>query len=329
MSDTPPPVKHVLCRIWAVWLLFVCLLPSVGFNRADAEPLTAEILARCKAQTSAIHSCYYAHEIDNTIFAPPFALFLHRNWPTLSKYTEGSFDPNTGLDNQKMQTLVDRWRLTDPRLAERLEYEPEHFRKMAALCSPRSDEVQQNDTDLLHRWLLRRGSLPEIKEPDDPLNANELVQLAPEAEAGLQKLLQTVDGDPLGRRLLHTALARGVVIRARSLRDIQAFYDNSDNLIVLDYSVLNSEWKINVLVHELVHSVNKGSDNSLVEETVAQIIGGAVQDRITGIPMACHPYYVFTDRLLRYDGLQTVNNISACLKKAGIDCPQGAPPVCR
>ena len=328
MTDTPPPVKHAPRRVWTGWSVFVCLLPFIGLNSAGAESLPAEILTRCKEQTGAIRACYYANEIDNTIFTPPFALFLHRNWPTLAKYTEG-FDPDAGLDTQQMQTLVDRWRLTDPRLAGRIEYEREHFRKMAGLCPPGSGNVQQNDTDLLHRWLLRSGSLPEIKEPGDPLNADEVARLAPGAEAGLQRLVQTVDGDPLGRRLLRAALARGVVIRAQNLRDIQAFYDNSDNLLVLDYSVLNSEWKINVLVHELVHSVNERPDNSLVEEAVAQIIGSGVQDRITGIPMACHPYYVFADRLLRYDGLQLVNNISACLEKAGIDCPQGAPPVCR
>jgi hypothetical protein len=329
MSYMPPPVKQVLYRGWLDRLLFVCILAFVGVERAGAEALTAEILAHCKSQTNTIRNCYYAREIDKTILAPPFVLFLHNNWTTLGKFTDDSFDPGRGLDSPRMQTLADGWHATEPRLAERIEYRHDHFKKIAGLCPPATNKVQQNDIDLFHRWLLRHGSLPEIKEPDEPLNADELARLAPGAEAGLLKLLQTVEGDPIGRRLLRTALARGVIIRAQNLRDIQAFYNNSESLLVLDYSVLNSEWKINVLVHELVHSVNKGSDNSLVEEAVAQIIGSAVQDRITGIPMACHPYYVFADRLLRYDGLQMVNNISACLQNAGIDCPQGAPPVCR
>jgi len=310
-------------------LLLIAFLPGIPLASTIPQPLPAEIPARCKQQTGAIRPCYYAHEIDKTILAPPFVLFLHQGWPRLAEYTGDTFDPDAGLAARQMRTLVERWRLTDTRLSAQLEYNEVHFGKIARLCPPYTGKVQQNDLDLLHRWLQRNGNLPDAREPGAVLDDAEMQRLAPAASAALLGLLQTVAGDPLGRRLLRTALARGVVIRAQALQDIQAFYNPADRLLVLDHSVLRSEWKIHVLVHELVHSVNEQPENSLVEEAVAQIIGSGVQDRITGIPMACHPYYVFADRLLRYDGLQSINNISACLEKAGIDCPQDAPPLCR
>lgn len=310
-----------------VWLLG--LLPVFPLQGGSVQPLPAEIPARCKQQTGTIRPCYYAHEIDNTILAPPFVLFLSQRWSGLAEFTEAAFDADTGLDSGQMRGLVERWRMSDARLAGRLEYNERHFAKIAGLCPPYTGKVQKNDMDLLHRWLQRNGNLPEVREPGAPLGDGAIGRLAPGADTALYGLLKTVDGDPLGRRLLHTALARGVEIHMQSLQDIQAFYNPADKRLVLDYSVLKSEWKIHVLVHELVHSVNEQRENSLVEEAVAQIIGSGVQDRITGVPMACHPYYVFADRLLRYDGLLSINNISACLDKAGIECAQDAPPVCR
>lgn len=311
-----------------LWLL-VCLLPMLQLKNVVAGPLPAEIPARCKQQTGSIRPCYYAHDIDNSILAPPFVVFLHRAWPSMGEFTRSPFDADTGLDARQMHILVERWRLSESQLTGRLDFNAAHFNKVAGLCPPYTDKVRKNDVDLLQRWLQRNGNLPEITTREPALDAAELARLAPKASAALLGLLQTVDGDPLGRRLLRAALARGVLIRAEGLRDVQAYYLPADKSLVLDHSVLNSEWKIHILVHELVHSVNRKSENSLVEETVAQIIGSGVQDRITGVPMGCHPYYVFADRLLRYDGLQTMNNISACLEQAGIDCPQDAPPLCR
>lgn len=319
---------HVIAWSARVGML-ACLFVTGEWVHAAAEPLPDEILVRCKEQTGHIRACYYAHEVDHTIFAPAFVLFLNSHWSDLSDYTSGTFEPGNGIGKYEMHTLVKRWQLADRNLASRIIYERTHFKKMAGLCPPPRGNVQQNDLDLLHRWLQRGGGLPDVKVPGDPLADDELAQLAPHAQDKLRRLIHTVDSDPIGRRLLRTALQRGVVIRAEALQEVQAYYEPSGKLLVLDHSVLNSEWKINVLVHELVHTANDGKDNSVAEEAVAQIIGSGVQDRITGVPMACHPYYVFADRLLRYDDLDTLNTISACLEKAGIDCPPDAPPVCR
>ena len=92
------------------------------------------------------------------------------------------------------------------------------------------------------------------------------------------------------------------------------------NAIVIDPTAASYIFKINGLVHELVHASNPDKNNSVFEETLAEIIGMAVQDRITGVHISCSPYVVFIDRLLDplYGEYPLRNAIEKHLRQAGI-----------
>lgn len=201
----------------------------------------------------------------------------------------------------------------------KIEFIDADYDKIASLfADPGNPEmISMRDLDILFYWI----------SPVEPRPVNNQKRFRPidighaYNNADLIRLIGLIAKDPLGRILVNNVITQGITFNIRSLRNYAAIYDPRSGKITLDPTVLLNEFKINFLAHELVHALNPSSTNSIYEETYAEIIAMGIQDRITNIPISCHPYVVFLDRLESpaYGNLPLNNDFKKYLISNGIN----------
>lgn len=258
---------------------------------------------------------YIRRNIANTIFHPDFILYLSGQQEKFNILSESHIKKAIGIWNNKV---------ADKR--ERIHYQQAHFNKLA-LLSETADEcdsdhcvVDGDDFAVLRYWM--SGIVAELAENSSLqiITPAELKRLNVEDDRNIGKALDMIMSDPVGQRLIANAVRQKVIIRPASLHGHNGYFEYAEKNIVIDPTVASYIFKINCIVHELVHVSNYQHDNSVFEESLAEIIGMAVQDRITGIEISCSPYVVFVDRLLdpHYGKYPLRNDIKRYLKQAGI-----------
>ncbi|MCK4744040.1 MAG: hypothetical protein KAT25_09490 [Sulfuriflexus sp.] len=266
---------------------------------------------------SCLLSCgYIRRNIVNTIFHPNFVLYL-----------SGQQKKFNTLNESHVKKAISIWNNNVVNKREMILYQQEHFNKLAML-SKTVDECDDNygcvvngeDLAVLRYWM--SDIVAEVVETAamQIINPSELKLLNIENDKNIGKALEIIMGDPVGQQLISHAIGRNITIRPENLRDHKGYFEYASKTIVIDPTVASYILKINGIVHELVHAISVDNDNSVFEETFAEMIGMAVQDRITDIDISCNPYIVFIDRLLdpHYGKYPVRNNIEKHLQQAGI-----------
>lgn len=261
-------------------------------------------------------SCGYIRtNIVNTIFNPEFVLYL-----------SGQQKKYNILNESHIKNAISIWNnmIVDER--ERIYYQQEHFNKLSLLSEvvDRCDDdvcvIDGEDLAVLRYWI--SGMVVEVAETSGVqfVSVAELRFLNIENDKNIENALDMITKDPVGQRLVVNAVKQKVAIRAENLHGQKGYFEYASRTIVIDPTVASYVFKINCIVHELVHASNRMHDNSVIEETLAEIIGMAVQDRVTGVEISCNPYVVFIDRLLDpyYGKYPVSNDISEYLHEAGV-----------
>lgn len=292
-------------------------------TRVGIEPVTVTVEQR-QASAQLLRCGYIRREIAPTIYAPAFVSLL-----------AASVVRDEPVSREAVREAVAAWNAQVVRPSSAITLEPDHFDKMASLAErPHSDcglrgtcLLDAADLAVLRRWLNLQLPAPVRRAAPAAPSAAELACMNIDDDQAVRKALLTIAQDPVGRRLVTHAARRGATVCARSLRGPSAYCDCVDEpAIVVDPTVASYIFKLNCLVHELVHTVNPTDDNSVTEEALAEIIAMQVQDRITGVSLSCHPYVVFVDRLLdsSYGRLPINNDIEAHLSQVGIKLGAGS-----
>lgn len=177
----------------------------------------------------------------------------------------------------------------------------------------------------------------------------------PQANAGaqdgdnpLRASLNKIESDPEGAKLIQAARAKGVFIevgdpsQARGTFDInaggpqcscalcgsqQTAADGTTTLSGVTISDSNGKSKITVsdpnnlktIVHELVHAVSAGDDNSKDEEGIAEVIGTRVAGRLGAPVQGGSEQQIFQNKQQFYPTLNQSNNIRQTLAGLGLN----------
>jgi hypothetical protein len=294
-------------------LIFIAGLPVLVSVATQSAPVSG---AHDRGMSHLLDCGYIRRNIAATIFHPDFVLYLSEK---LQHYD--------ALGEQQISNAVAIWNSAVGDKRRALRYRQADFYKMATLdgeveeCEDNGEcAVSKEDLDVLRDWM--EGRSAEILDvwAFQTLQPVDLQKINAENNRDIGRALDMIVQDPVGRRLVANAVAGGITIRSWQLTEDKGYYDCPVKSIVVDPTVAGYVFKINCIVHELVHAVNPDKDNSVVEETLAEMIGMAVQDRITDIDISCHPYVVFVDRLLdpEYGTYPLTNNIEQHLRQAGI-----------
>lgn len=259
---------------------------------------------------------YIRRNIANTIFHPNFVLYLSRQQKKFHTLNESHVKNAISIWNNN---VVDK--------REIIHYQQEHFNKLAMLSKTVNEcddyegcVVNGEELAVLRYWM--SDIVAEVVETAEMkiINPSELKLLNIENDKNIGKALEIIMGDPVGQQLISHAIGRNITIRPENLHNHKGYFEYASKTIVIDPTVASYILKINCIVHELVHAISVDNDNSVFEETFAEMIGMAVQDRITDIDISCNPYIVFIDRLLdpHYGKYPVRNNIEKHLQQAGI-----------
>lgn len=300
MSDTG---AARLVRVCIAGVLLLCCLPAGLAHEVHGHAY------RCG---------YIRLDLEHSVFAPDFVDFLLDAYGNVSDY-----DGRDGISAADMQQAVQVWNRTREMHLRGITYHPPHFARMLWL----EQQLEGSGARVLGREPLvylsawsayRLPEPPDLPPPDDA--SAEVRLLDRENNPLVRKSVAEIAADPVGYRLVQAAAERGLFVQARPLRGVAASCYPEENRIAMDPTVAAYPFKLNFLAHELVHMVNPGCGNSLVEEVLAEFIGMDIQDRVMGVPMSCHPYVVFVDTLLDpwYAKLPLANGIEEHLEAAGI-----------
>jgi len=232
------------------------------------------------------------------------------------------------LNIERLRSAVMVWNAVASGFKERIKFVPEHYYIMASLDDNNTTECDQQtnctislrDIIVLHKWI--NFNVHHINAINNPAQINSLTEkINLETNRNLSKVLRAILHDPLGYKLVANALNQNTSIEIRELSGKHGFYNHTENKIVIDPKVINYEFNMRYLVHELVHVMNKQSDNSVDEEVLAELIGLEIQNHITDIPFEQHPYSTFVEHLLDpdYGRLPISNNINKIMARAGIE----------
>lgn len=258
---------------------------------------------------------YIQSNIANTIFTPNFILFLSRHQKKHKTLSKSYVENAVGIWNSN---VVDKRKI--------IRYQQDHFNKLAMLsktmdgCDDGECSVNGEAFAILRYWMSDIVIGVEESAIIQNLNPSKLKRLNIDNDKDIDTALKEIMKNPVGNQLLAYAIGNNITIRSNHLHNRKGYFDCRHRVIIIDPTVASYIFKINCIIHELVHASNPDNDNSIIEETIAEIIGMVVQDNITGIDISCSPYIVFIDRLLDRDyGKHPVrNNIEIYLKQAGI-----------
>jgi len=307
------------------WILLLLLFVSaliLAVHEEGHEPAEpAAQVAACVKATAHLKPCHYAWELDKSIFSAAFVCYLGqllRNAPDADA---------AGFSQADMRAAVDAWNTGVAHARRLVEYTDVHFRRMATLWesmqgdSTSSWRVDSRDLQVLAYWMSKRGELEVRGDDFKPLTTADLDVLNADADPLFASALQDIVKVPFAERLLRNVLDKGVTIDVTEFQGITGCYDHEARLLCIDRSTLRNPLRYHCLLHELVHVINPGRDNSIIEETLAESIAMALEDQITGIPVACHSYYVFIDRLFRdgYKELPMDNGFEKWMEALGIE----------
>ena len=258
-----------------------------------------------------------SHNIKQSIFKPEFLDYL-------AYLTRNS---NT-LDEQALQDSINRWNAVATDKSELVRYNPTHFVRVASLhrhghtrCSSASQcAISLDDVNILRAWLRWRLDY-KIVISRNTFDRSQLLLLNPDKDPQLHHSLEKLAAHPAGATLVQHALDSGLAIRLIQLSGSHGHYNYSENMITLDPSVVNYEFNLRYLIHELLHACNTAEDNSITEEVLAELIGLDIQNQITGIEFEINPYLVFVEHVLHpeYGKLVFTNDIYGELAMVGIE----------
>lgn len=148
----------------------------------------------------------------------------------------------------------------------------------------------------------------------------------------VRKAIQDIGNDPEGRILLAEAEKKGITIKldppeASKGGSIRRGYQENNTIVILSYP--NTDELRSTIAHELVHAVTQSDNNSMMEETVADVIGDRIGRRSAGkASTAAQEIRDFKQRkawvydptsLYPQSGLAADNNILRDLQKMGIN----------
>lgn len=255
--------------------------------------------------------------LDNTIFRPGFV-----------QYLASILEHRETLDANQVMLAASHWNSVLLNHAEHVEFDQQHFIKIASLSTAAASDcignhdcvVNRSDIDLLLKWYTH--PLPEISATNDEhgLARDQLHSLYRLEHAALGPVLKKLDEDPLGHVLLRNAYERGVKIELDKLKDKHGYYDIRRNRIILDHKVAQSEFNLRYLVHELVHALNQRHADSIEEEVLAEWIGIQVQNRLTGVEFREQSYTLYVSHLLHpyYGKMPLQGSMIEVLQNAGL-----------
>lgn len=258
---------------------------------------------------------YIQRNISNTIFHPDFVVYLFRQQEKL----------NT-LNEHDIKDAVDRWNAAVVDKRKEIHYKQEHFYKMAMLsrsageCGDVDDcLVDGKAIAMLRYWMSDIVAEVANSAIIKTITPSALDAINVENNKSVGKALEIITGDPVGRQLVSHAVSQDITIKVKNLHDHKGWFEYANKTIVIDPTVASYIFKINCIVHELIHASSTGS-NSVTEETLAEIIAMSVQDRVSGVDISCSPYVVFVDRLLdpHYGKYPVRSGIAKRLQELGI-----------
>ncbi|HED16194.1 MAG TPA: hypothetical protein ENI64_05180 [Gammaproteobacteria bacterium] len=257
------------------------------------------------------------HSIKQSIFKPEFLDYL-------TYLTQN----NKTLDQLDLQNYIKRWNAVATEKSELVRYNPLHFSRVASLHNARyknsssfdSSTISSDNVKILQSWLHWRLDY-KIITPRDAFSKSQLQLLNPDKHPSLYLSLEKLAAHPAGGVLVKHALDSGLVIRLGQLSGSHGYYNYNENMITVDPSVVNYEFNLRYLIHELLHACNTDEDNSITEEVIAELIGLDIQNQITGIKFEINPYLVFVEHVLHpeYGKLDSTNDIYGELAMAGIE----------
>lgn len=304
----------------ALFLAAGAMAVLIAHGRATAEELAPNpTLVQPRWASIQILRCgYIRRDIASTLFAPDFVGLLARRVNEVGP-----------LRAENVREAVLAWNERRRHPSRAIAFEHSHFVRLASLADQLDKDCQSGagclleavDLAVLEWWLRLQIPTPDVREPLVPLRAEAQECLNVADDPAVEGVLRAIAQDPVGCRLLSNAAEQGIAVRTTTLQGTSAYFEcGSEREIVIDPTVTQSVFKIGRLVHELVHAANPTDDNSITEEALAEILAMRVQDRISGVPMSCHPYVVFVDRLLDddYGRLPVNNDIEAYLEAVGI-----------
>jgi len=258
---------------------------------------------------------YIRSNVANTIFHPNFVAFLSKR---LNRYKL--------LNEHHVENAVKIWNGNIQDKRKIIHYQQDHFIRMATLsttmdaCEGDECMITEESLALLRHWM--SDIMINVDQPAaiKPVTPAELKRFNIDNDNNIDEALKEIIKIPVGKQLLAYAIDNNVSIRSKHLHNRKGYFDCKHRSIIIDPTVSSYIFKLNCIIHELVHATNFDNDNSIIEETIAEIIGMQVQDNITDINIACSPYIVFIDRVLDpdYGNLPVSNNIYKYLMQAGI-----------
>lgn len=299
--------------LFKIVLLLVIVHAQIVWAESNAVP--ARIFRH--SYVAGISQHHQPYDVDHTIFNPIFV-----NYILAMSYSQDQ------LGAEDIEAAVNRWNGIATSKKTMIQYNPEHFKRFAALSNnndancnkARACTIEKQDLRVLFRWLRWHESLIPGDASDNDMTRKQLLSLNPKHDKDLHKTLFSLSHNRIGKILLQNALKSHVQILTKPLDGMYGYYDFKENEIVIDPSVIENEFNIRYLAHELVHVLNHDNTNSIMEEVMAELIGLHVQNAITGIGIHEHPYAVFISRLLhpQYGQLKINNHIETYLHSAGM-----------
>ena|GEM_PF-6878324 len=298
----PHKRSKIMCPL--LFLIVVTVLLKAPLIKAGQFPASGSV------NSEALLKCgYIRRNIANTLFHPGFVMYL-----------SGQEEKYTVLDERRIRNAVKIWNSLVADERKTIRYQSRHFRKLAGLSGSRDNIVSRDDLIILHAWMPGIDIEVVDGKAAETIHPQEMQRLNADGDKAIYRALEIIRHDPVGKRLIAHSASHGITIGAEPLHDHKGYFEYRSNAIVIDPTAASYIFKINGLVHELVHASNPDKNNSVFEETLAEIIGMAVQDRITGVHISCSPYVVFIDRLLDplYGEYPLRNAIEKHLRQAGI-----------
>jgi len=230
------------------------------------------------------------------------------------------------LDIFRLKEAVDNWNTVITDRKELIIYDAKHFHTFSGLgeidknnCSIQNDcLIDLRDIIIVQSWLRWKPEFNVIANDSNKLN---LSSLHNQTSPKLTNLLDILSKNKTGRKLINHAIKTGLKIELKKLGGKHGYYSYNENLVVIDPKVVNYEFNLRYLVHELVHATNQTINNSIEEEVLAEYIGLMIQNQITDVPFELSAYSIFVDHVLHdeYGKLPVSNNIQSQLIALGID----------
>lgn len=302
--------------------IFIICIPGLIFSgcssieiKNNSNYIPASVF---RSDVKNVLSTYYGNEqiLERSIFRPQFLHYLHTIYHT-----------NGPVEFNQVKSAVATWNSIMTGGNDRISFNPLHFYRLAALSN--SNRIECNDmsdcviTDkaikLVQKWHQHKAVDIASTNIDSTYDIN-ISNVDNSIKPALEQALSNISKDPVGNKLVQHCSEAGVSFVVQKLHGKHAYYNHSENRIVIDPKVLAYEFNLRYLIHEMVHATNRSNDNSITEEVLAELIGLDIQNKVTGIPMELQPYSVFIQHLLHpeYGKLPISNNITQSLYDAGL-----------